>query len=68
MVLSKHDKAELGSGIFYIVIYAGALYHVLVEQDYIPAIIMTIGTIGGAYYGYMHIKSKRNKMEGTKDV
>lgn len=62
--MNKHNKAEVMSGFFYIIIYSGALYHVLNEHDIVSAVVMTIGTIGGAIYGYLHIKAKSKENGG----
>jgi hypothetical protein len=59
--LSKHDKAEIASGISYLGFYAGAMIHILTGDIWISASVTTIATVAAMYYGVMHLKAKREE-------
>lgn len=60
--LNKHEKAEILSGLSYLIVFFGACYHVVTQGDIIAGIVMTFGTILMIYYGVEHLKAKRREM------
>ena len=57
--MDKHAKTETLSGLAYLIIYFGALLHVIQQGDWLSAIVMSIGTLLAIFYGIEHLRSKR---------
>ena len=60
--MDKHAKTEIASGLAYLIIYFGALIHMIEQGDWLSAIIISIGTVLAIFYGIEHLQSKQVRL------
>lgn len=60
--VDKHAKTEIASGLAYLIVYFGALLHMVEQGDWLSATIISIGTVFAIIYGIEHLRSKQLRL------